>query len=361
MALTSLHGKKRALFGISGPRDFVEESSPTIHVAAAKGDVEEIKAFLAGDPSLLESTDSEGATPLHWAVAKGHLEASEFLLASGAAVDAKDDQGESVLRTAVRHGLSQIAALLIAGGATVQEPLPGGETLLHYGARSGKGEVIEVLLKNGARINAADQKGWTALHTAVSDVTLLDPAKVLVARGADLEARDRNGLTPLLLAGSLGHRAMAQLLIAAGARRQKMPQGFAVPVTRTNRSAEFARDWMPPIMFSWPGRRASAWLSGRIIGFFVDEITEKASVPELLSSRTIHALLAIGLAVAVPFAWFLLPVLSFPLALAVYFAGRTARKSTARWLGVSAMIAAMVEVLPSLIVSIAAIEEHYPI
>jgi ankyrin repeat protein len=357
MALTSLHGKKRALFGISQPRDFVEESSPTIHVAAAKGDVEELKAFLAGDPSLLESTDSEGATPLHWAVAKEHLEASQFLVASGASVDAKDHQGESVLRTAARHGLSQIAALLIAGGATVQEQLPGGETLLHYAARSGKGEVIEVLLKNGVRIDAVDQKGWTALHTAANDATLLEPLKVLIARRANLEVQDHNGLTPLLLAGTRGHREMARILLASGAKRHEMPQGFAVPVTRTNRSAEFARDWRPAIWVGGIGNRAMAWLSGRVIGFFADELTENASVPELLPSRTVHALLAIAFAVAVPFAWFLIPVLGLPLTLAAYLAGRMARKSTARWIGVSAMIAALVEALPSLIFFVAAILE----
>ena len=53
--------------------------------------------------------------------------------------------------------------------------------------------VVEVLITNGADVNAADADGMTPLHRAGPEVVA-----ALVAHGAPLEARNNNGMTPLL-------------------------------------------------------------------------------------------------------------------------------------------------------------------
>ncbi len=74
----------------------------------------------------------------------------------------------------------------------------------------GKKDVAELLIAKGANVNARDSNGQTPLHVAQSEPV----AQLLIAKGANVSARDSNGQTPLHMAES---QAVAQLLIAKGA------------------------------------------------------------------------------------------------------------------------------------------------
>lgn len=103
--------------------------------------------------------------------------------------------------------------------------LGGGLSPLHLAAQGGHSEVMEALLGGGADVNARDAKGYTPLHFAICfgprqfldplpDLSeaaqdtgvyrlLTDVPRVLVERGADLSAREsEKGRTPLELARS---------------------------------------------------------------------------------------------------------------------------------------------------------------
>jgi ankyrin repeat protein len=60
-------------------------------------------------------------------------------------------------------------------------------------------EVVKLLLENGAQINARDEEGRTPLIEAAS-YSRFATVKVLLERGADLEASDNHGNTALLAA-----------------------------------------------------------------------------------------------------------------------------------------------------------------
>jgi hypothetical protein len=70
---------------------------------------------------------------------------------------------------------------------------------LHYAVRDGDLKEVRKLLDKGADVNARDKYGWTPLHEAAS-YGHLDIVKLLVERGADVNARDKDGRTPLDLA-----------------------------------------------------------------------------------------------------------------------------------------------------------------
>lgn len=110
------------------------------------------------------------------------------LLASGTPPDARDADGTPALVAAARLGLDEI-----------------GRTLLDAGADPG----------------AADSLGRTALHAVVRAHRDVDReaafVELLLARGADLEVRDRTGATPLLVAVLAGDRDQAARLLDAGA------------------------------------------------------------------------------------------------------------------------------------------------
>jgi ankyrin repeat protein len=88
-----------------------------------------------------------------------------------------------------------------------------GGTPLHVAARRGKKDVAELLLANGADVNARDKMGKTPLHDAARHNSK-DVAELLLAKGADVNARDKRGRTPLHLAARYNSKDVAELLLA---------------------------------------------------------------------------------------------------------------------------------------------------
>ena len=81
--------------------------------------------------------------------------------------------------------------------------------------RRGDKEFVELLISAGADVNAKNNDGDTPLHFAASR----DYKKVqmLLSAGADVNAKDKNGDTPLHRAAKNDHKEIAELLIAKGA------------------------------------------------------------------------------------------------------------------------------------------------
>lgn len=73
------------------------------------------------------------------------------------------------------------------------------------------------LKKNPSMLDAKDDRGWTLLHHQ-SLAGSLASVKILLDRGADVNAVTNNGMTPLKLAKSLGWDKVAALLVGKGAR-----------------------------------------------------------------------------------------------------------------------------------------------
>ena len=72
-------------------------------------------------------------------------------------------------------------------------------TALHYAAAEGSVDEVMGLLDARLGVNDVDDAGFTPLHYAAQALRA-DTAKLLIARGADLEARNVYGNTPLLVA-----------------------------------------------------------------------------------------------------------------------------------------------------------------
>jgi len=81
---------------------------------------------------------------------------------------------------------------------------------------------VRELLKTPINVNHVNRFGWTALIEAVilvdGGARHTEIVRLLLARGADPNIADRDGVTPLAHARRLGYTAITRLLEKAGAR-----------------------------------------------------------------------------------------------------------------------------------------------
>lgn len=152
------------------------------------------------DPQLAR-TRYNGKTLLHTVSAAGNLTMVKLLLDLGVDPNEKDDGGHaplySVGNQCQTEGCESVVRALVAAGADVNAN--GGVkrcTALHMAARRGNVEVAQALLECGANIEAPDSRGDTPLGRAVK-CRKSEVAELFLERGArPVKARERSGAAP---------------------------------------------------------------------------------------------------------------------------------------------------------------------
>lgn len=150
---------------------------PDVYEAAAIGHTARVAELIERDARVLDSYSPEGFTPLMLAAHFGHTEAVEFLLAHGANVNvvARHEMRVTALHAALFGRQVKAARRLIEAGADVNAKRAGagwpraGWTALHYAAGSGFVELIELLIARGAQLSARDAQGRTPLDVAAEE------------------------------------------------------------------------------------------------------------------------------------------------------------------------------------------------
>ncbi|NES22961.1 MAG: hypothetical protein F6K41_29585 [Symploca sp. SIO3E6] len=177
--ITILKSYKYAFFDALGLTVYV-------HAQIESGNIE-LKNYLlkGGNPNLRDAT---GLTLLHQAVSETEKDTVALLIAQGADVNAKDNEGKTPLHLVENQDVAQ---LLIVQGADVNAKDNEGKTPLHLVENQ---DVAQLLIAKGADVNAKDNQGRTPLHLVENQ----DVAQLLIAQGADVNAKDnRRGSTPL--------------------------------------------------------------------------------------------------------------------------------------------------------------------
>jgi ankyrin repeat protein len=137
----------------------VEAGAPfDIFAGAALGRIDVVEARLALSPAAANSYAYDGWTPLHLAAFFGHTATAERLLGAGAnlAAVSRNSLRNTPLHAAVAGGHVDGSLLLIERGAPVNVADAGGHTPLHIAAEAGYVPIVKALLDRGADAHAVD-------------------------------------------------------------------------------------------------------------------------------------------------------------------------------------------------------------
>ncbi len=154
-------------------------------------DMDQIQQLVRENPLLVNVRDGNGQTPLYFAAREANMEASRFLLANHAAVDTKDRWGRTPLFAAI-----------------YEEPLV-----------LDRAPIVTLLIESGADLNATDDMGNTPLHMAAFGETEI--VKLLLEQGADVNAVNDAGETPLHKAVQYPEYEIVRELLRHGADKNR--------------------------------------------------------------------------------------------------------------------------------------------
>ena len=228
-----------------------KEGWSPLHRATMKGKTETVRSLLSSlsaEKEELDKRDKNGHTPLHLACGQGYVEVAALLLDAGANKEAQgDEDGYSPLMVSCSGGKVEVFKLLIERGANVNSKSgTNGATALIRAADFGHEAIVQSLLANGAKAYIRGRDGKMAFDVAKSQSLqavlnkalgsmreerearklelvekisqgMLDDAESLITKGYDVNAKDKDERSPLLVACDKGYEAIAKSLIESGA------------------------------------------------------------------------------------------------------------------------------------------------
>jgi ankyrin repeat protein len=214
-----------------------------LHLAIENGDVDMVKLLLqaGADPALRNQADESA---LFIAARTGSADIAALLLEYGADVNEQEPNFlQTPLMLAVRSGSASLVSLLLEHGADLNSrslmgpepdfrkpednagskgvgivrggwpargeraPIAGAKTPLLYATRQGDPVLVKLLVEAGADLEQADGNGVTPLLNVIINASVVslggpptghvETARYLIAQGANVNARDWYGETPL--------------------------------------------------------------------------------------------------------------------------------------------------------------------
>ena len=179
------------------------------------------------DVNSVPACPETGMTPLMLVCTNSQdTELLKLLLKKNANVNAKDNKKltalhHAVLATEPRKHVSEIIEILLLAGASTSAEDESGKTALHMAFHTSGHDpmpMISLLIEkmDDVEIDTGDNNKRTALHLA-AEIGAICCITTLAKRHANLNARDKDGNSPLALAIKNEHEAATAMLLQLGA------------------------------------------------------------------------------------------------------------------------------------------------
>ncbi|KAK2724436.1 hypothetical protein QYM36_001072 [Artemia franciscana] len=193
------------------------DGQTALYFAVSKGEISLTKYLLELNANPNLKLRRSRWTPLHYAAMKGDLEISRLLVSNGATIDAFTSDGRTPLCWSVIERKVSMTKYLLEQGANPNLKFDKSQcTPLHYAARDGELEICYLLLSSGALMDALDASKWTPLHFAARYGNL-EICRLLISSGASVNALDDSKWTPLHYAARYSKLEICLLLVSNGA------------------------------------------------------------------------------------------------------------------------------------------------
>jgi NAD-dependent deacetylase sirtuin 2 len=203
-----------------GPEARNQYGFTTLHLAAFHEASSELVSFLLEhSPTLINTQESGGWTPLVVASSKGNLRLVKLLLEKAHPdVNAKTYMDQTALYIASNNGFLNVVNLLLDHGADAKIRVKKSlESPAIAAITSGHLEILRRLIEHEPELlTLPTVSGATILHAA-AQIGRESTVRMLVEAGADMETTKKDGMTVLACAASLGHSHIVRLLLEHGA------------------------------------------------------------------------------------------------------------------------------------------------
>jgi len=218
--------------------NFVIDDWTVLHAAATVGSAPLVELILGIKGVDVNAKGKNGATPLICAIENHHQDCAKLLMEKGNAdVNAGSGEGSwnPVLTAAYKCDPESLRMLLANSKGKVDVEMVNKEAkgyhAIHFAAASKKNatELLTILLDAGADINALNDNGQTPLHIAVF-WNNVDAVKLLLDRGADQTIKNKSGRTAAELAIHYDHVEVMKLFGVENKRikNPKKPKAHAL-------------------------------------------------------------------------------------------------------------------------------------
>ena len=196
----------------------VVNSNPLVG-AVIRDDLDEVKVRVAMRERInVRDRSHQGLTPLHAAVQNGNVEIARFLLERGAKANIRDLDKRTPLMMLDEDATPEMVQLLLSFGAKPKLVDKERNNVLHHAAANGvDSEIIRILVLSGSNVNAVNKEGKTPLMVAAEEGED-EAVAALLSSGADVNRRTRDGRSAMDVAS--GDQVRDALASFGAARRE---------------------------------------------------------------------------------------------------------------------------------------------